>query len=67
MSAAGAERITLFGRRAGVRVFRLNPRGTLNSSERLLFKPDGNRSLLLRLVCGVQVCVYREAESICHA
>lgn len=43
MSAAGAERITLFGRRAGVRVFRLNPRGTLNSSERLLFKPDGNR------------------------
>ena len=55
MSAAGAERRTLFGRLAGVR-FRFNPRGTLNSPERLNFNLDDGRPLLLRLVPGVQVC-----------
>ena len=55
MSAAGAERLTLFGRLAGVRVFRFNPRGTLNSSEHLLFNLDDGLPLLLRPVSGVQV------------
>jgi len=58
MSATGAERLTLFGRLAGVRVLLCKPRGTLNSSENLPFNHDGGQSRLLRPERGVQVrCV----------
>jgi hypothetical protein len=58
MSATGAERLTLCGRLAGVRVSGFNPRGTLNSSESLLYNLDGGQLRLVRLYRGVLVrCV----------
>jgi hypothetical protein len=64
MSATGAERLTLCGRLAGVRVFSFNPRGTLNSSESLLY----NQTAVSCDSCDCTVAsssdVCREAESI---